>query len=108
MSPERQSGRLAAVIPAYDEAATIRDVAERTLAQLAKVIVVDDGSSDGTARELAGLPVTLIRNPRNLRQSASLWRGPAPPPPAPPPPRAGPPAGGAASRSRPRKAPRRC
>src|ERR1041384_4276394 len=75
MSPERQSGRLAAVIPAYDEAATIRDVAERTLAQLAKVIVVDDGSSDGTARELAGLPVTLIRNPRNLGKSASLWRG---------------------------------
>src|ERR1043165_4250454 len=75
MSPERQSGRLAPVIPAYDEAATIRDVAGRTLAQLAKVIVVDDGSSDGTARELAGLPVTLIRNPRNLGKSASLWRG---------------------------------
>jgi len=75
MIPERQSGRLAAVIPAYDEAATIRNVAERTLAYLAKVIIVDDGSSDGTAKELAGLPVTLIRNPRNLGKSASLWRG---------------------------------
>ena len=75
MSLERQSGRLAAVIPAYDEAATLRNVAERTLAHLAKVIVVDDGSTDGTAEELAGLPVTLIRNPRNLGKAASLWRG---------------------------------
>src|ERR1044071_360827 len=75
MSPERQSGRLAAVIPAYDEAATIRDVAERTLAQLAKVIAVDDGWGDGPARDPPGLPVTLTRTPRNLGKSASLWRG---------------------------------
>ena len=75
MSHERQSGGLAAVIPAYDEAATIRSVAERTLAHLAKVIVVDDGSTDGTAERLAGLPVTLIRNPHNLGKAASLWRG---------------------------------
>ena len=75
MSHERQSGRLAGVIPANNEVATIRDVAERTLAQLPQVIVVDDGSTDGTADALAGLPVTLVRNPRNLGKSASLWRG---------------------------------
>ena len=39
----------AVVIPAYNEAGTIRDVAERALAQRRGVIVVDDGSSDGTA-----------------------------------------------------------
>ena len=66
---------LAVVIPAYNEAATIRSVVERTLAQIAHVIVVDDGSIDGTPAALEGLPVTLIRNPRNLGKAASLWRG---------------------------------
>src|SRR4051794_709114 len=75
MNQERPSGRVAGVIPAYNEVATIRDVADRTLAQLPEVIVVDDGSTDGTADRLASLPVTLVRNPRKLGKSASLWRG---------------------------------
>jgi glycosyltransferase involved in cell wall biosynthesis len=66
---------LAVVIPAYNEAATIRRVAEGALAHIARVIVVDDGSSDDTAAALEGLPVTLIRNPQNLGKAASLWRG---------------------------------
>ena len=40
------------VIPAYNEGATIRDVAVRTLAVLPGVIVVDDGSTDQTAAVL--------------------------------------------------------
>ena len=67
--------RTVAVIPVYNEVATARRVVERTLAQLARVIVVDDGSNDGTSAALDGLPVTLIRNPRNLGKAASLWRG---------------------------------
>ena len=63
------------VIPAYNEAATIRDVVERALAQGAQVIVVDDGSTDGTSARLAGLPVTLLVNERNLGKAASIWRG---------------------------------
>jgi len=64
-----------AVIPAYNESATIRDVAERVLGQVDALIVVDDGSSDGTAATLEGLPLELMRNPRNLGKGASLWRG---------------------------------
>jgi glycosyltransferase involved in cell wall biosynthesis len=64
-----------AVIPAFQEAATIRDVAERTLRQVGALIVVDDGSSDGTAVALEGLPLELLRNPANLGKGASLWRG---------------------------------
>jgi glycosyltransferase involved in cell wall biosynthesis len=67
--------KIAVVIPAYNEASTIRDVAGRALAQLPDVIVIDDGSTDGTAAALAGLGVTLISNPENLGKGASLWRG---------------------------------
>jgi glycosyltransferase involved in cell wall biosynthesis len=65
----------AVVIPAYNEAATIRDVAARALKICAQVIVVDDGSVDGTAQALDGLAVQLLRNDRNLGKAASLWRG---------------------------------
>jgi glycosyltransferase involved in cell wall biosynthesis len=64
-----------AVVPAYNEAATIRDVAERTLRQVPRLIVVDDGSDDATAAALDGLPVTLLRNAVNMGKAASLWRG---------------------------------
>jgi glycosyltransferase involved in cell wall biosynthesis len=66
---------VAVVIPAHNEAATIRGVAQRALGQIPRVIVVDDGSTDATSAALEGLPVTLIRNPRNLGKAASLWRG---------------------------------
>jgi glycosyltransferase involved in cell wall biosynthesis len=66
---------LAVVIPAYNEAQTIRRVAEGALAHIARVIVIDDGSSDATAAALEGLPVILVRNPSNLGKAASLWRG---------------------------------
>jgi glycosyltransferase involved in cell wall biosynthesis len=39
------------------------------------VIVVDDGSTDGTAAALAGLDVVLLRNAANLGKAASLRRG---------------------------------
>jgi glycosyltransferase involved in cell wall biosynthesis len=67
--------KIVAVIPAYNEARTIRDVATRTLRVLPDLIVVDDGSSDGTAAELEGMRVTVISNGENLGKGASLWRG---------------------------------
>jgi glycosyltransferase involved in cell wall biosynthesis len=67
--------QVAVVIPAFNEAATIADIVGRTLRHTETVIVVDDGSRDGTVAALAGLPVTLIENDANLGKAASLARG---------------------------------
>jgi len=63
------------LIPAYNEAATIRGVVEGALEAVPHVIVVDDGSTDGTGKKLADLPIVLLTNERNLGKAASLWRG---------------------------------
>jgi glycosyltransferase involved in cell wall biosynthesis len=63
------------VIPAYNEAETVRDVAMRARQQCANVVVVDDGSTDSTARALAGLEMTVLRNEDNNGKAGSLWRG---------------------------------
>jgi glycosyltransferase involved in cell wall biosynthesis len=67
--------RIAVVIPAYQEASTIAGVARRARAHADAVIVVDDGSTDGTSAALAGLDATVLRNARNLGKGASLARG---------------------------------
>jgi len=63
------------VIPAYNEAATVRDVAARARRHCPNVIVVDDASSDGTDSVLTGLDVTLLCNERNCGKAGSLVQG---------------------------------
>lgn len=66
---------IAVVIPAFNEEATIAQVAAAARRFAETVIVVDDGSADRTVQRLAGLPVTVLRHPTNQGKAASLWDG---------------------------------
>ncbi len=63
------------VIPALNEALRIRDVVEGALAECDRVLVIDDGSDDGTAEKIADLPVTLLRHEQRMGKGASLRDG---------------------------------
>ena len=71
----RANAKTFVIIPAYNEAATIRALAEAALKIVPNVVVVDDGSTDNTVDQLQGLPVSVLRNERNAGKAASLWKG---------------------------------
>jgi glycosyltransferase involved in cell wall biosynthesis len=61
------------VIPVFNNAATIADVAERCRKVLDKVLVVDDGSTDTDLKSLfAGSDIELIQHPENRGKGAAL------------------------------------
>ena len=66
---------VAVVIPALNEELRIREVVAGALAHSRHVIVVDDGSDDGTCAAIADLPVTLLRHARRMGKGASLRDG---------------------------------
>ncbi|MCH9769519.1 MAG: glycosyltransferase family 2 protein [Gammaproteobacteria bacterium] len=66
---------IALLIPAYNEAHTIRDVISEVLTYSNQVIVVDDGSTDGTADAIRDLPITLLINAENQGKAQSLKYG---------------------------------
>ena len=67
--------QVAVLIPALNESLRIREVVEAALAQCPNVIVVDDGSDDGTHDCIADLPVILLRHARRMGKGASLRDG---------------------------------
>ncbi len=71
------TGDVYVVIPAYQEAATIGEIVGRCamLAEVAQVIVVDDGSDDDTGRIAAAAGATVLRHAQNLGKGASLRKG---------------------------------
>jgi glycosyltransferase involved in cell wall biosynthesis len=69
--------RIGALVVAYNASTTLRSVLDRIdpafRPRIAGVLVSDDHSADDTydvgveaRRELAGLPITVVRQPRNL------------------------------------------
>lgn len=63
------------IIPAFNAAATIRGVASESLELGLPVLVVDDGSTDGTVEALKGLEVITIGHSANRGKGAALRTG---------------------------------
>ncbi|HEU5221617.1 MAG TPA: glycosyltransferase family 2 protein [Candidatus Nitrosotalea sp.] len=59
-------------IPAYNEEKTIGDIVKRSLQHSDKVIVVDDGSSDGTANVAKQNGATVISHQKNQGYGAAV------------------------------------
>jgi glycosyltransferase involved in cell wall biosynthesis len=72
---------LSVVMPVFNERATISEIIARVLAVpiRTELIVIDDGSTDGTREILADLarerPFTLVLQPSNRGKGAALRRG---------------------------------
>src|SRR4029078_1071278 len=64
-------------IPAFNESASIAEVVGvlRAAAPWREVIVVDDGSSDGTGERAASAGATVVRLPYNMGNGAAVKNG---------------------------------
>lgn len=71
----KPASNIAVLIPAHNEAKAIRSVVEGVLEYVATVVVVDDGSSDGTAEKIADLPIKLIVHETNQGKSQAMVSG---------------------------------
>ncbi|HET7696440.1 MAG TPA: glycosyltransferase family 2 protein [Vicinamibacterales bacterium] len=65
------------VIPAYNESAAIAEVIAvlRGAAHWREIIVVDDGSTDGTGERAAAAGATVVRHPYNIGNGAAVKNG---------------------------------
>ncbi len=71
---------LSVVMPCFNEAATVQTAAKRVLESpfTQELIIVDDGSTDGTLSIIQGIDdprVRVLAQPRNLGKGAALRRG---------------------------------
>ena len=75
------AGSLSVVMPAYNEAATIRGIVARVLArpEVGELVIVNDASTDGTAAVLDELAadsrIKVLHQPYNQGKGAALIRG---------------------------------
>lgn len=66
---------VAALIPCYGEERHIGEVVRRTLGELGRVLVVDDGSPDATAARAGEAGAEVLRHDRNQGKGAAIKTG---------------------------------
>lgn len=67
--------KICVLIPTYNEARTIRTLVSQVRAHIPDVLVIDDGSSDGTAQEVKRAQGRVIYNVMNRGKGAALRQG---------------------------------
>lgn len=67
--------RTCVLIPAFNEAAYIADVVERARPYVDEVVVIDDGSDDGTANIARAAGANCLRLPENRGKASALRAG---------------------------------
>lgn len=67
--------KLSLIIPAYNEGKNIGDVIKRVPSFVDEMIVIDDGSTDGTSEAVSKHPVKLIRHEKNFGKGKALRTG---------------------------------
>jgi glycosyltransferase involved in cell wall biosynthesis len=67
--------RACALIPAFNEAPYIANVVERARQHVEEVVVIDDGSGDGTAEIARAAGATCLQLPRNCGKASALRAG---------------------------------
>jgi glycosyltransferase involved in cell wall biosynthesis len=78
--PVNVSPQLSVVMPCYNESATVGEIVKRVLASphTAELVIVDDGSTDGTRDLLAAYDderVRVVLQPHNKGKGAAIRRG---------------------------------
>ena len=78
--PDAVAPCLSVVMPVYNEVGTVTEVIDRVLASpyTRELVIVDDGSSDGTSEVLGTVTdprVRVLQQPRNFGKGAALRRG---------------------------------
>jgi len=71
----RPALRVCAIVPAFDEAASVGEVVAGARCHVAEVVVVDDGSGDGTADAAARAGATVLRHEWNQGKGAAVRTG---------------------------------
>lgn len=72
---DRDPSALAALIPAYQAERWIAEVVAGALAEVPRVLVVDDGSSDATGEAARAAGAEVLRLPENRGKGAALAAG---------------------------------